>query len=220
MAVEIKSAREAYMAILGRTSFPKTPNDLPERVFLTAPSYGDMVESVLGTWADGAERAQHIYWNRSRQSFQKGQLVRGDDWFVMPKDRIFSGLRDLPMVSFHTHPIEGIPRHSDRDIALDIFHPKGYISLVASELGVSGLFATSASEGSRGVFFKNIRFRVLQRALRHSQTVYSQYSSFKDKVESLGFGYYCANSETLGSDDLFRGMTLYKNMGNIFWEFD
>ena len=142
-----RNAGEEYLRIIHLDHLPKTPEDMPVRVFLPPGALGSLEQAIVDTNSDGRERSQVIdYINR--KGFVPGKVFVGSNDTVNKWSTSYQEWKALfgrkGFASFHTHPLS--TPFSESDIAFYIDNRRlAFIHLLGTKLGISAIFQTDKS---------------------------------------------------------------------------
>lgn len=213
-ALVIRDNLDRYAQLVGISSkrYPKTPDELPNNLFLPGALLGDMKQAIDAVSADKKERNQFIDWDEDTQQFRKGPLYIGDETGNSIADAAHRGVKAFfgkkSLLDYHVHP-NGVWTFSQADMAhYQGFPREALIHAVSSDQGISFLFQTAKS--ARLPFSAALRL-VMTDIQAHLIDVWSP----QDQAafwEKRGWGYYlwvpAWEKVTLG--DMVNGINLKK----------
>lgn len=207
------SAKDVYCQLLVVKEFPKSPEEMPKKVFLPPGVLGDLEEAILMTENDGRERSQSIGWQGKEQGFKPGKLFLGSSWQTSvlaafdDTRRAFFGSKAL--ISFHTHP-GGALLFSPKDIAMaKVFPRESFIHMVGCSLGVGAIFQTK--ESSKLPLSSSLAGPKVMRRLEKEGFMESTAKMVELlKREGLAFYFWHPPGERVKEGDLKKGINFIK----------
>lgn len=221
-----KTAEQMYIHLLGQAEIPKSPEEMPENVFLPPESLGDLENSILDTDFDQKqrERIQDVWFNGK---FKKGRVFLGTETFGGLTASVASLLKAArlqrkPLITYHTHS-EGVGYFGSDDAAVLMRNPmEGFITMLGVEGGVAALLETKASSNQKrwlnlpipivSAYLSVIALMQADKKLEKHR--FSQIMNNDRKVaeffEKEGFAYYCWQPAHLFIEkgDMENGITL------------
>ncbi len=142
-----RNAGEEYLKIIHLDHLPKSPEDMPDRVFLPPEALGSLEQAILDTSSDAKERDQIIDYNKGK-GFVPGKVSIGNNdsinsWAALHHEwKAFLGRKGLAF--FHTHP--GVIPFSPEDIAFQSGNRRlAFINLLGTKSRVMATFQTEKS---------------------------------------------------------------------------
>lgn len=146
------NTREVYCQILGCKKMPKSPDEMPGKIFLPPEVLGSAEEAILMTLRHGEEQSQFVDWNKERRCFIPLHLFWGSEeeislYAYEEIDRRIK-LGKKALLFYHTHPGWRYARFAfETDVALIKALPKlAFIFAVYGENEAAFLCQTKKSE--------------------------------------------------------------------------
>ena len=213
-------SQEAYLKLIGLSTYPESPRDLPSSFSVPAELTSQLEEVLLVSLGDNRERSQLVYWTNKEQKYKPGKVWKG----ARSASGALSTINNFTkttrftdnkvLVDFHTHPEYRLSLFSDADIANALAAPSpAHMHLVGSKGGIFALLSTTDSQFhplSRTV-------DVIRNKRRLGKKGYSTLGTLEEAasvLESEGFGLFVwkTPSHIVGIEkgDMKNGIVLEK----------
>lgn len=138
-----RATRELYLKIIGRTSFPDTPDDLPKYLYLPSGLVVPIIKAMRKTDLDGIERGGNLQLNSSKEFLISRRLRIGTKSLIIRSPRsVFPRIFGQTIADWHSHP-SGDYLPSNHDLATFGGRTSTFIELVGSRGIISAMLTTN-----------------------------------------------------------------------------